>query len=409
MKILLSAYACKPETGSEPGVGWHWGLELAGLGHDVWVLTRAHNRALIEGALARRPPRSNPRFLFYDLPGAARWWKKGLRRLYYFLWQWGAYRLARKAHARVGFDIVHHVTFVSVRQPSFMGNLGIPFIFGPVAGGEATPWRLRLGYGWRGWVVDGLRDLSNLLVRIDPFMRRTFRQARLIFATSEQTRALLPKRHRAKTRVQLAIGSAGAAPHTPANAGRAEVGSGFRLLYVGRFLYWKGVHLGFPAFAGLLESRPDARLTLVGNGPDERRWRKLAAALGVERNIDWLPWVPHGDMPKIYASHDVLLFPSLHDSGGTAVLEALSHGLPVVCVDLGGPGVLVDETCGRVVGTRGRDRDAVVTGLARALTELAEDPAARTRLARGALKRVRQFDWPTVVGRAFSEIAPFGP
>ena len=127
MKILLSAYACEPGKGSEPGVGWHWALELAGLGHETWVLTRANNRPPIEAALAGRPPpASNPRFLYYDLPAWARWWKKGRRgiHLYYLLWQWGAYRLARKVHARARFHIVHHVTFVSMHQPSFMGNLG---------------------------------------------------------------------------------------------------------------------------------------------------------------------------------------------------------------------------------------------------------------------------------------------
>ena len=43
MRILLSAFACAPHSGSEPGVGWHWALELARLGHDVLVLTRARD------------------------------------------------------------------------------------------------------------------------------------------------------------------------------------------------------------------------------------------------------------------------------------------------------------------------------------------------------------------------------
>lgn len=43
MKLLLSAYACELNTGSEPGVGWHWAAEVTRLGHEVWVLTRADN------------------------------------------------------------------------------------------------------------------------------------------------------------------------------------------------------------------------------------------------------------------------------------------------------------------------------------------------------------------------------
>ena len=77
----------------------------------------------------------------------------------------GAYQVAKQTHFKIQFDCVHHVTFVSVRQPSFMGNLGIPFIFGPVAGGESAPWRLRFGYGLRGLVLDGLRDLLNFMIK----------------------------------------------------------------------------------------------------------------------------------------------------------------------------------------------------------------------------------------------------
>ena len=207
-KILLSAYACEPGKGSEPGVGWHWALELAGLGYETWVLTRANNRPVIEAALAGRPPASTPRFLYYDLPAWARWWKKGSRglRLYYFLWQWGAYGIARKFHGQERFDLVHHITFGVVRQPSFMGNLGIPFVFGPVGGGEKAPWRLRIGYPLRGWVLDSVRDLANLAVRFDPFMRHTFRRATYILAKTPQSRRAIPQRYRAKARVRADIG-----------------------------------------------------------------------------------------------------------------------------------------------------------------------------------------------------------
>ncbi len=412
MRILLSAYACEPGIGGEPGIGWHWALELARLGHEVWVLTRAQNRSAIEAALARRPRASNPRFRYYELPAWAGWWQKGRRglRLYYVLWQWGAYGVAQKLHALERFDMVHHITWGAVRQPSFMGNLAIPFVFGPVGGGETAPWRLRFGYGVRGWIFEAVRDLSNLLIGVDPLMRRTFRQARLIYVMSEQTRACLPRRHWVKTRVQLAIGSAGAAAPTPTDTSPVQVrGSGLKLLYVGRFLDWKGMHLGLPAFAGLLKSHPDARLTLLGNGPDERRWRKLAEHLGISEQTNWISWITLDELFKLYRQHDVLLYPSLHDSPGLQIVEAMAHGLPVVCLDLGGTAI-VDDTCGRAIKAAGMSRDAVVNGLAHALTELAaEDISARARLARGALSRARQFDWRTVVRRAYSGIAAYRP
>lgn len=88
VRVLLSAYACEPGKGSEPGVGWHWATELARLGHEVIVITRSNNRALIEKAL-KDASIPGLRFHYYDLPSWGRWWKRGPRgvRFYYWLWQ----------------------------------------------------------------------------------------------------------------------------------------------------------------------------------------------------------------------------------------------------------------------------------------------------------------------------------
>ena len=90
LRILLSAYACEPNKGSEPGIGWRWALGLAHAGHEVWVITRANNAGAIEHALAGRR-NAGLQFIYYDLPGWARGWKRGARgvRTYYVLWEWG--------------------------------------------------------------------------------------------------------------------------------------------------------------------------------------------------------------------------------------------------------------------------------------------------------------------------------
>ena len=137
MKILLSAYACEPLKGSEPGVGWHWALELVRQGHEVTVITRANNRDVIDSALKSHVP-EKPHFFYYDLPRWIMWWKRGTRgaRLYYQLWQIGVYLKIRRTYDTDSFDVVHHLTFGGIRQASFLGHLGIPFIIGPLGGGE---------------------------------------------------------------------------------------------------------------------------------------------------------------------------------------------------------------------------------------------------------------------------------
>lgn len=395
MKILLSAYACEPDKGSEPGIGWNWAIELARLGHEVWVLTRANNKASIEAVSSDCEEFGKLNFLYYDLPTWARWWKKGGRgiRFYYLLWQVGAYRIAKHMHREMRFDLVHHITFGLVRQPSFMGGLGIPFIFGPVAGGERAPWKLRFGYGIRGWLLDGLRDMANSFVKFDPFMWYTFRKATKIYATSEQTRNLIPSIFRNKTCIQLAIGWDG----NNKSEGHKEKDHIVRVLYVGRFLYWKGLHLGLAAFAKLLESIPNARFTLVGKGSEEKKWKKLVDKLDITDNVDWVSWVDQNNLTELYQQHNVFLFPSLHDSGGMVVLEAMSFGLPVICLDLGGPGVMVNETCGYKINTIGCPETKVVDSLSDALIKFFEDAEQRKYLIKGALKRANEINWRSLV------------
>lgn len=403
MKILLSAYACEPNKGSEPGVGWYWAIEMAQLGHDVWVLTRENNRTNIEESVVRKKGLRNLHFLYYDLPAWARWWKKGGRgvRTYYFLWQWGAYKLAKDIHHSESFDMVHHITFGVVRQPSFMGGLGIPFIFGPVGGGETAPWRLRRGYGLKGLVLDALRDAINAFVKIDPFMLYTFSTANKIYVKTPETHNIIPKKFWPKVQVQLEIGieESQGVDDIPLTSHGTEI---FRVLYVGRFIYWKGMHLGLKAFASLLERVPNASLTMVGKGKDEIRWRRLAKKLGVDDRIEWISWMPQKELSQLYFQHDVFLFPSLHDSSGNVVLEALAHGLPVVCLDLGGPGVIVNETCGKIIETESMSQAKVSQALSHALVILAlEKQLYSESLEHGALRRSKEHGWSKIVANIY--------
>lgn len=396
LRILLSAYACEPGRGSEPGVGWTWALALARRGHEVWVITRANNRAAVEQGVSslNDSVRARLHFIYYDLPAWAKWWKKGHRgvHLYYLLWQWGAYKLARDWHNNIKFDLVHHVTFVTARQPSFMGNLGVPFIFGPAAGGERSPWRLRVGYSMHGWIHDSLRDLVNRLIVLDPLLRRNYLQAEHIYVTTLESLILVPRCYHHKTSVQLAIAievsdhaSGGADQRRIANTSRP------RILYVGHFFSWKGVHLALRAFAQFVQTVPDARFTIVGMGVEDARLHRLANTLGINSRIDWHNWLPQSQLAQLYSTHDIFFFPSLRDSGGMVVMEAMAHGLPVVCLDLGGPGVLVDSSCGRVIDVTRVSVDVVVRRLSDSLIDLVTTPELFQKLAQGAVSRVSAY------------------
>src|SRR2546425_1110949 len=116
MKVVMGAYACDPQQGSEPGVGWHWALEAVHAGHEVWVITRTKNRSAIEASLGASP-QPNLHFDFFDLPRPFLSLKRRLGNFvglygYYYLWQLRLLARARRLHRRIGFDLAHNVTFV---------------------------------------------------------------------------------------------------------------------------------------------------------------------------------------------------------------------------------------------------------------------------------------------------------
>ena len=363
-------------------------------------MTRTDNRSAIESK-----PGLNLNFMYYDLP---RWMQFCRTRfsgklLCYVLWQWCAAGYVRKLFPALPFDAVQHVTYVSVRYPSFMGSLGIPFYFGPVSGGERIPARLRKGFSFQERWCERLRDLSNCLVPLDPLLRWVFRRADKIIVTHD-TVPLIPRRLRHKCDVRLAVGLTTEYLNHAATASQHDDRC-FRLLYVGRLLEWKGIDVALRAIRQLKQWQLDVRFTIVGDGPARSRFVKLARKLELSEIVDWVNYIPRSAVEDHYRNADLFLFPSLRDSGGTAVLEALAHGLPVVCTELGGPGVMVNERCGRVVPAVDRTQEEFAIGFADAVREIMTTSGLHHHLSAGAKARAREFDFQNLV-RSVYRVSP---
>jgi glycosyltransferase involved in cell wall biosynthesis len=393
MRILLSAYACEPGRGSEPGVGWNWALHLSRL-EEVWVITRANNRGPIEQALAKTPlPGLHP--VYFDLPRWMRFWKKGSRglRLYYYLWQFGAWRLARKLHREIGFDVAHHVTFVKYWMPSFMALLDTPFVWGPVGGGESAPRRFWHSFSLRGKIYETARDIARSLGSLDPFVRWTARRSALAMATTAETEAAVKVAGAPHTMVYSEAGISdeeierlGRLPMT-----RAE-GRPFRLVSVGSLLHLKAFELSLRAFARFASGQPDAEYWVIGSGPERERLEWLTGALRVRDKVTFWGAVPRATVLEKLAECDAMVHPTLHDSGGWVCLESMAAGRPVVCLNLGGPGVQITEETGIKIPAVSPEQ--AVRDMAAAFDKLAGDPELCRRMGLAGRRRVaEQFAW----------------
>src|SRR5918998_4355579 len=199
-KVLLSAYSCRPDLGSEAGRGWSVAREAAKT-YEVWAITRPVNRSAIEAEL-RNDPVSRLHFVYYDLRWAQRGKRQGLGFLYhYYLWQIGAYFVARKLHREIGFDLAHHVTAGRYWAPSFLALLPVAFLWGPAGGGESAPRAFWKGFGLRGIVEETLRHLIRWLGEHDPLVRLTARRSALALAATDETAARMRKLGARRVRV----------------------------------------------------------------------------------------------------------------------------------------------------------------------------------------------------------------
>jgi glycosyltransferase involved in cell wall biosynthesis len=188
------------------------------------------------------------------------------------------------------------------------------------------------------------------------------------------------------------------------DAGRNGAHRQAQFLFVGRLLYWKGLHLVLRALADVRRAVPDANLKIVGQGSDRAWLESVAREAGIADAVEWIATMGHDQVQQEFRRSTALVFPSLHDSGGMVVLEALAAGAPVVCLDLGGPGAIVTPSCGVVVGTRNASEAAVIAALSRAMTLLATDAEFRARLAANAVPRARESSWDGAAEAVYSSL-----
>ena len=391
MKVLVSVCACIPGQGSEPGIGWNWVQQIAAF-NEAWVLTRAKHRIAIEAALAKEPL-PNAHFVYFDLPAWVKRWQKGGRflRSYYFLWQLKAYFIARKLHRQVRFELVHHVTWGNYWIPTFLAFLPSPFVWGPVGGAESAPPAFRGCFGWRARLVELVRDLGRRCGELNPVVPYTARRAALTLASTDSTQARISSLGGANVEVFSSAGLPADELDALANVAPRH-DSPFRMLSIGRLLHWKGFEFGLRAFAQLLQKFPESEYWLVGDGPARKRLEKLVLELGISEKVKFWGVLPRLQVLEKLGDSDLLVFPSLHDSGGWVSLEAMAAGRPVICLELGGPALQVTGETGIKVPAVSPSQ--VVSDLADAMALLATSVDYRLRLGRAARAHVRQhFSW----------------
>ncbi|HMD85559.1 MAG TPA: glycosyltransferase family 4 protein [Terriglobia bacterium] len=411
LRILTCAYACvleegSPVVGGEAVLGWNV-IRQIGRFHQVWVLTSASNRPGIEAELQRQA-QPNLTFVYIEMPRRLRPFLTFLGgiQFYAYLWQIQAYLAARKLHARVKFDAFHHVTYANDWMASYVGALlPVPYLRGPGGGAHRTPKAFLKEYSFTARLWERFRTLMQWVLRHDPIYLRGQRRARVILLCNREATDAVPPRLKSKVqlfpvngisaedlRIFSGTNGKGNSATAPDQDRKGLSNADFQVFSAGKLLGLKGYPLAIRAFGLFAQHHADVKFTIVGDGPERVRLEGLVRNLGLERQVRLEKWMPRPELLHLMRHADTFLFPSLRDGGGAVVVEAMAAGIPVICMDLAGPGMHVTEECGIKIPARSPDETTEL--MARALERLYRDRKLCAKMGQAGRARAEQvYSW----------------
>ncbi|ARP44334.1 hypothetical protein GTHT12_02838 [Geobacillus thermodenitrificans] len=389
MKILMSAYACEPNKGSEPGVGWNWSTNMSNY-HEIWVITRKNNKESIDKVLKEKDfPNLN--FVYYDLPKWLSFWKKGQRgvHLYYILWQIAIFFLAKKLDNKHNFDLVHHVTFNEFRTPGFLFLLNKPFVWGPIGGGQNYNPKFKSIYGgYKVRIKEIARNVINHLAKRNLIFNLALKKAAVVLVADPTTYNFLPKKYRKK---YIRMLETGINIIKEENIKREEDNNIFNILWVGNIIPRKGLPILLYSLSKV-NSNINYKLTVIGDGSDRERCLELCKNIGISERVKFVGKIPYTEVQKQYNKANIFVFTSLRDTSGNVVLEAMNNRLPVITLDHHGVSEIVDESCGIKIPVLSEEQ--VINDLAMAIEKLYNDKKLCKVMGENAIKRLKKYyDW----------------
>lgn len=392
MKILVSAYACNPFAGSEPGVGWTAVCRIA-KDHEVFVITDVHNRegwtrGEQEGVI---PSNIHVRFLRDRSACSANRFVAHLQSwINYSSFNRQILAAAKAWHREENFDLCHQVTIAGWRMPSPLWRLPIPFIWGPIGGAGFIPPNFRGILSGQARAFESLRDLQSAVASRSKAFQDCIAHTAVVFAANEETEEFLRPFRGDRPLLRLPIASIPAEKvlvfRRP--AGHPKPVGPLRLFAGGNMEGRKAVSLALRALAVVATKGVDFRYTVAGGGPEVPALRKLAVRLGLEDRVDFHPGYQGEDYLRALHATDVYFLPSFRESTPVTLLEAYLAGCYPVVADTSAQGEIVRLAGGHAIAV---DRiDSLIAGLADAILWCSVHRPELAGLAEESAKRVAE-------------------
>lgn len=377
MNVCLSVFECNPLRGSDSYVGWSYVINAATY-NNVYALTRTANKADIESYCdTNRVDLSRIHFIYVEQSKLFTEKIYKLNRYFgflgsYFVWQKAAYKAAQKLSNDVQIDICHHVSIADFRCAGELWKLNVPFIFGPVGGGQETP-ECFSEYVKNHWKSEIFRRYMNRITTMMPSYRKALKCASIVYSSNDETSKCIKRRMSQSEQkklcqmTELCIDKSYLDEREKILKEKKDV---VHIIVSGRLIYRKGIQVLLEAVSKMNATNA-YQVDIYGDGDQGTFLKDYVKKNRLEKVVTFHGKIPFDEMQNAYKKADIYVLPSLRESTGTAVFEALANKLPVVTFNQNGAKYIVENDAGILVDLNSKKQ--VLNDLAKALDTLVDD------------------------------------
>lgn len=377
MNILISAYSVNPYRGSEDSIGWNWVLQHEKNykeGDRIILLTKKYNEKDTRKGFQQFGI-EHVELAITDVPNCLNWFREKhsvFHHMYYILWQKWAYMWVRKSG--INFDIIHHITMNDYRIPGEMYKFRNAYtIFGPVGGAQCTPRSLKCYE--KNKAVAQFREFINKSCDFNPLYRKAIKNFKKIYAINEETQMQLEQIRGEKIEILPELALRKEFKNVKTVRSREDT---FRIVFVGRLIGKKGVMFLLDSLA-YLPNGLKWRLDVFGDGTERNAIERKITNLQFEDKVYLHGNTPFEEIAKAYSNSDVFILPSLRETSGNVLLEAMAYKLPIIAMNTSFCRTLKKKNCGIFIESN-QSIELIQQQIAEAVVQMISDEELRLRL-----------------------------
>ena len=349
MNYLISAYSVNPYKGSEDSIGWNWVLQYEKNykeGDRIILLTKKFNEKDTRRGL-KEFNIQHVELVIVDVPNALNWFREkhsAFHHIYYILWQHWAWLWVK--HSGIRFDEIHHVTMNDYRIPSEMYKAeGAKVIWGPMGGAQVTPRSLKVYE--KNQLVASFREFVNKSCSWNPFYKKALRSYYKIYCINNETQKQISRIVGKDVPLMPELALRDEYKNLPIRKGKNDI---LKIVFVGRLIGKKGIAFLVDALS-LMPTDMDWELLIFGDGDDRALIEKQIADSGIGKNVKLMGNRPLNQIAEAYQQADVFVLPSLRETSGNVLLEAMAYAVPIVAFDTSFCRLLKEVECGVFINT----------------------------------------------------------